>query len=230
MLQLKRVDYEKDLNSRQKENYNFSKVSALLADYGYVTIRLSDDWQGADFIALHVDGSSFLRVQLKGRLGVDVKYQGKGIWVCFRDRRNDAWYLYPHDDFLTWLLAHKNVGRAAGFELGQDGTATTGAYTWPGVPKDCAKWLKPYRIPALEPVVTASYDKENDVLYIKFSTDPVARTESKDDLRLIDYTYGRVVGVEFVGASEGLDLHDIPRKAEIEKILTKQGLNFPIFA
>lgn len=39
-----------------------------MADYGFMTIRLSDDWQGADFIAQHVDGVLFLRVQLKGRL------------------------------------------------------------------------------------------------------------------------------------------------------------------
>ena len=56
-----RVDYKK-LNARQKENYNFQKVSAFLADYGYVTLRLSDDWQGADFIAYHVNGESFLKV------------------------------------------------------------------------------------------------------------------------------------------------------------------------
>jgi hypothetical protein len=38
---LERVAYE-TLNARQKENFNFQKVSAVLADYGYVTIRLSD--------------------------------------------------------------------------------------------------------------------------------------------------------------------------------------------
>jgi len=44
-----RIDY-KTLNSRQKENCNFQKVSAALADYGFVTLRLSDDWQGADLL------------------------------------------------------------------------------------------------------------------------------------------------------------------------------------
>lgn len=52
-LKLKKISYSDDLNARQKENFNFQKVSAVLADYGYVTMRLSDDWQGADFIALH---------------------------------------------------------------------------------------------------------------------------------------------------------------------------------
>jgi len=61
-----RVAYS-DLNSRQKENYNFQKVAARLADYGFNSIRLTDDWQGADFIAVHIDGETFLKVQLKGR-------------------------------------------------------------------------------------------------------------------------------------------------------------------
>ena len=55
----------KKLNPREKENYNFLKVSAVLADYGFVTMRLSSDWQGADFIAQHLDGETFLRVRPK---------------------------------------------------------------------------------------------------------------------------------------------------------------------
>ena len=40
------------LNSKQKENYNFHKVASALADYGYDSMRLNNDWQGADFIAV----------------------------------------------------------------------------------------------------------------------------------------------------------------------------------
>ena len=69
----KKIGYKK-LNMRQKENYNFHKVAAILADYGFVCIRLSDDWQGADFIAQHIDGATFLRVQLKSRLTIQKKY------------------------------------------------------------------------------------------------------------------------------------------------------------
>ena len=63
---LQRVRYE-DLSSRQQESHNFQKASAVLADYGFTTIRLTDDWRGADFIAQHIDGTTFLKVQLKGR-------------------------------------------------------------------------------------------------------------------------------------------------------------------
>ena len=36
---MKRINY-KDLNPRQQEAYNFQKVAAVLADYGFVTLRL----------------------------------------------------------------------------------------------------------------------------------------------------------------------------------------------
>jgi hypothetical protein len=93
-LKLQKIDFRK-LNARQKESHNFQKISGLLADYGFTAIRLSDDWNGADFLAQHVDGKTLLRVQLKSRLGIYRKYQGKNLWVCFPDRGD--WYLYPHD-------------------------------------------------------------------------------------------------------------------------------------
>jgi len=71
----KRVGYL-DLNGRQKENYNYHKISAILAEYGFTTIRLSDDWEGADFIAKHIDGQ-YLLVQQKSRLAFAKKYEGK---------------------------------------------------------------------------------------------------------------------------------------------------------
>ena len=62
---------------------------------GYVTIRLSDDWQGFGFIAYHVDVMQSLKVQLKGRLTVYTKYQDKGIWICFKDQKNkNVWFLF----------------------------------------------------------------------------------------------------------------------------------------
>lgn len=55
-MKLKLINY-KQLNSRQKERYNFQKIAALLADYGYACIKLDDDWQSADFLAQHTEGS-----------------------------------------------------------------------------------------------------------------------------------------------------------------------------
>ncbi|MDA1348403.1 MAG: hypothetical protein O3A47_06000 [Chloroflexi bacterium] len=138
-----RVNY-RDLNSRQQENYNFQKVSAVLAEYGFATIRLTDDWQGADFIANHVDGDTFLKVQLKGVLTLDQKYVGKDIYICFR--RKGTWYMYPHDEFLAWALKNTNVRNTKGWEVQSDGTVVAGKYTWPSPNKNIVEWLSRYAL------------------------------------------------------------------------------------
>ncbi len=137
-LQLTPIDYT-SLNARQQETYNFQKVSGVLADFGFVTIRLSDDWQGADFIASHIDGQQFLKVQLKGRLTLDQKYQGKEIWICFRHEK--IWYLYPHDAALDWALLNKTLGKKP--EIWQNGV---GAWSYPSPPRDFLLWLGPYAL------------------------------------------------------------------------------------
>jgi hypothetical protein len=101
-----------ELNSKQKEAYNLQKVSAILADIGFVTIRMTSDWGGADFIAQHISGR-FLRVQLKSRLTFSKKYLGKDkeLFICFRDRAADRWFLYPHDEMLKQNLDKKYIGK-----------------------------------------------------------------------------------------------------------------------
>jgi len=101
-----RITY-KGLTSRQQENYNFQKISAVLAEFGFATFRLTADWNGADFLAHHLDGET-LRIPLKGRLAFDKKYQGKEIWIAFP--KGDHWNLYPHDVLLEQFLAGPFVG------------------------------------------------------------------------------------------------------------------------
>jgi len=83
------------LNARQKEIFNFQKLSATLADYGFNCIKLADDWGGADFIAYHVITTRTLKIQLKSRISIGAKYVGKDIWVAFPHKR--FWYLIEHD-------------------------------------------------------------------------------------------------------------------------------------
>jgi hypothetical protein len=135
-LVLTRVDYA-SLNARQKENFNFLKLSAILADYGYMTMRLSDDWQGADFIAQHVDGGTFLKVQLKARLAFGKKYMGKDLYVAFP--AEGEWYLYPHDELLERVLATTRVGGTASW-------SANGGYTFPTLSQQMRELLAPYRI------------------------------------------------------------------------------------
>lgn len=97
-MKFQKINYP-DLNTKQKELYNFHKVAAVLADYGFNCIKLTDDWNGADFIAVHKDGKT-LKVQLKGRFTIAKKYQKKGIYMAFPV--NSRWCLVPHD-YLVYL-------------------------------------------------------------------------------------------------------------------------------
>lgn len=135
-VRLKRIEY-KNLKARQKENFNYQKVSAIMADYGFVTLRLTDDWQGADFIAQHVDGKTFLRVQLKSRLTFQRKYKNKGLYVAFGD--HGKWYLYPHDDLLRQVLSRDMIRKTKSWRQ-------RGGYSYYKVSKQLRELLEPYRI------------------------------------------------------------------------------------
>jgi len=133
-MQLAKIAYSK-LNARQKENFNFQKVSAVLADYGFVTFRLSDDWQGADFIALHLTGE-VLRVQLKSRLAFFEKYRDKGLHVAFAE--GETWYLYPHDELLEKVLEDTTIRTSVSWK--------SGGYSFNRLSKHLRLLLEPYKI------------------------------------------------------------------------------------
>ena len=135
---LRAVRYE-NLNSRQQENYNYQKLSSVLANFGFITHRLSDDWNGADMIAQHIDGDSFIKIQLKGRLTFSKKYQGKDIWIAFR--RFDEWYLYPHDTVLDVALAVTNIPNT-------DSWIKDGGYSFPEIPESLTPTLLQYKVAA----------------------------------------------------------------------------------
>ena len=116
-----RVDYNK-LNSKQKENYNFHKVASALADYGYDSMRLNNDWEGADFIAVKND--KMLKIQLKGRFTVDEKYIDKSILIAFIE--NDIVKIYDHDEAVNMLP--DNI-------LDCSSWSEKGGYSWGQTPK-----------------------------------------------------------------------------------------------
>ena len=133
---MKKVPYDA-LNSRQKENYNFHKVAAVLADYGFTSIRLSDDWQGADFIAQHINGQTFIKAQLKGRMSIDKKYIGKDLHICFP--YEGEWYLFPHDEVVNHLLSTSNIGNTAAWQ-------EQGAYGFRVISREYLNYFKQFRL------------------------------------------------------------------------------------
>lgn len=101
-MKLQKITYE-DLSAKQKEIYNFQKVAAVLADYGFNCIKLDDDWGGADFLAYHRDGYT-IKVQLKARLTIGKHYIDKELWMAFPHR--GSWYLLEHDQLVALVEQH----------------------------------------------------------------------------------------------------------------------------
>lgn len=136
-LRLTRVIYG-ELNARQQENYNFCRLSAVMAEFGFVSLRLSDDCKGADFLAQHVDGETLLRVQLKGRLDFRKEYRGKNLHIAFCC--DGHWYLYPHDQLLRKVLRQTTIRKTVSWK-------ERGGYSVRRPGKKMQALLKPYEIP-----------------------------------------------------------------------------------
>jgi hypothetical protein len=130
-MKFKKVVYS-ELNAKAQEMYNFQKVSAKLADYGFTTIWLNNDWQGADFIGVHANGVTDIKVQLKGRLSFSKIYIGKNIYMCFISE--DGIYLYPHDEVLN-QLEHR---------ISDKKYIKTGSWSTPRLTKQNKQLLEPY--------------------------------------------------------------------------------------
>ncbi len=128
-----RIRYQ-DLNSRQKETFNFQKVSGLLAEFGFATLPLTDDWNGADFLAVHINGEDMLRVQLKGRMTFRKSYIDRNLWICFRF--NGEVFMYPHDEFLKKALKVTNIENTK-LWAGADG-----GYSFPTPPRSLSRMLE----------------------------------------------------------------------------------------
>lgn len=135
-LTLKPIRYD-DLNAKQKEIYNFQKIAAALADYGFNCIKLQDDWLGADFLAYHKDGSQTLRVQLKGRVTIDKKYQGRDLFIAFPFGKG-VWYLVPHDELVKHIGQHTNWLNTPSWKRG--------AYSSTSLNPQLREALEPYQL------------------------------------------------------------------------------------
>jgi hypothetical protein len=136
-MKFEKVEY-KDLNAKQQESYNYQKVSAVLADYGFITVPLNDDWNGADFLAVHKDGE-VLKVQLKGRMTFDKKYLNKNIYICFRD--GNDWYIYPHDEVFNLVCASSSIPDTVSWK-------NEGKYSFPNLSSQNKLTLKSYKMAA----------------------------------------------------------------------------------
>jgi len=144
-IRFEKVPYN-SLNARQKELFNFQKITATLADCGYNCIKLADDWQGADFLAYHINGKTTLKVQLKSRLTIDQKYSDKDIWMAFPYEGD--WYLIEHVHLVDKVGKHTKW-------LNSDSWKNKGGYSSTSINPDLLKSLAEDRLgPVYGPVLT----------------------------------------------------------------------------
>ena len=61
-----------------------------------------------------------------------------------------------------------------------------------------------------------SYDPEADAIYVRFrEPHGSVRTQTVDDLRMIDHDDEGIVGIELLAVSRGLNLRGLPKADEI---------------
>ena len=133
-IKLTKIEY-RTLNSKAQETYNFHKMAAILADYGYNCLWLNDDWNGADCIAVHIDGISDFKIQLKGSISFARKYWAKNIYITFFEQGDI--YIYPHDYILAQV--ENNIADKTWLEKG--------TYFQTKITKKFREILEPYKVP-----------------------------------------------------------------------------------
>lgn len=118
---------------------NEKDAIAALAKQGYITQRLQNDPQGADFTAQHPSNGVVLKVKQKKRLWFEKSYIGKGLHIAFP--ADGEWYLYPHDELLDVVLANTNIGNTQAWQRDN-------LYHFPYLSRKLRPLLAPYKIGA----------------------------------------------------------------------------------
>jgi len=101
------------------------------------TTVLSANVSVRHFIACHIDGDRFMKVQLKGRLTLDQKYEGKDIHIAFR--HGEQCYVYPHDEMVKRVEKLGNISSSASWSDHR-------SYSWPQPPLWAKKILEAYKV------------------------------------------------------------------------------------
>ena len=70
-----------------------------------------------------------------------------------------------------------------------------------------------------------TFDETADAVYVYFSENVVARTHEINDHVSIDYDDNdEPVGVEFLDVSDGIDLDNVPFRAEVSRLLEESHI------
>ncbi len=84
---LEQIEYP-SVHCKAQETYNFHQIVTILADYGSNGLWLNNDWNDADRIAVHIDGISDFKSQLKDAVSYTQKYRAKQLYIAFFELSN----------------------------------------------------------------------------------------------------------------------------------------------
>jgi uncharacterized protein YuzE len=74
-----------------------------------------------------------------------------------------------------------------------------------------------------------TYDEAADAVYVYFERRDVDRTDQLTDRVNVDYAAdGNPIGVEFLDVSLGIDLDNVPHRADVARLLDER--HFRVFA
>ena len=135
-LQLGPAEY-RSLTARQKEAYNFERVSKVLAHHGYDCHWLPDPRDNADFLARHRSSGNEKRVQLTSRCLIDKKYENQELWVAFPV--DDNWYFLEHDELRDLVSEHTGALTTKSWMQGN-------RYSWPAPSPGLLEAIRLYRL------------------------------------------------------------------------------------
>jgi len=77
--------------------------------------------------------------------------------------------------------------------------------------------------------LTLKHDVKADAVYVRLSTNLVARTQELDEQRIANYDQrGEMVGIEFLGVSQGVEIQNLPHREELERLFVEHHI--PIYA
>jgi len=69
-----------------------------------------------------------------------------------------------------------------------------------------------------------TFSEEGDILYVTLSDSSISTTRAFGDERLVDFdSSGQVVGAEFIGVSDSIDLRGLPETVRIRNAIETHG-------
>jgi hypothetical protein len=105
-MRFERIDLGQ-LSVSEIRKYNYNKVTAALADYGFATELAPEGQVLWDFVATQLSSGKQIKVLIRPQMTLEKKFLGKDIYICFLEGSN--WYIYPHDQHYEHVRITSNL-------------------------------------------------------------------------------------------------------------------------